>query len=94
MVNIVVQSRPEGECMKIENVREMYVAVSGVPTANPRHGEVMALLGLDMIAAVSKMKTANGNATIRVKVGIHSGGVTGGVIGLAVCMMYDVLFTI
>lgn len=63
---------------KVETVGSVYMAVSGAPDINPLHAECAADLALNMIRRIRLLKLPG----VTVKIGIHSGSVVAGVVGL------------
>ncbi|XP_031638478.1 soluble guanylate cyclase 89Db isoform X2 [Contarinia nasturtii] len=77
---------------KVETVGSVYMAVSGAPDVNPLHAECAADLALNMIRRIKLLKLPG----VTVKVGIHSGSVVAGVVGLKVpryCLFGDTVNT-
>lgn len=77
---------------KVETVGSVYMAVSGAPDINPLHAEHAADLALNMIRRIRLLKLPG----VTVKVGIHSGSVVAGVVGLKVpryCLFGDTVNT-
>lgn len=73
---------------KVETVGQVYMAVSGAPDINPLHAQHAADLALHI---VRKMKELN-LPQVTVKIGIHSGPVVAGVVGMKVpryCLFGD-----
>jgi class 3 adenylate cyclase/HAMP domain-containing protein len=65
---------------KIKTIGDAYMVVAGIPHPIADHATAMALMGLDMLAAITAYSQKHGtNLTIRV--GIHTGSVVAGVIG-------------
>ncbi len=65
---------------KIKTIGDAYMVVAGIPHPIADHATAMALMGLDMLAAITAYaKKHETNLTIRV--GIHTGSVVAGVIG-------------
>lgn len=73
---------------KVETVGSVYMAVSGAPDINPLHAECAADLALNMIRRIRLLQLPG----VTVKIGIHSGSVVAGVVGLKVpryCLFGD-----
>ncbi|MCR9287439.1 MAG: adenylate/guanylate cyclase domain-containing protein [Bacteroidetes bacterium] len=65
---------------KIKTIGDAYMVASGVPVPNPNHAKYIALLAIDMLLAIEKMRR-NGTSIFSLRIGIHSGPVVAGVIG-------------
>ena len=66
---------------KIKTIGDAYMVASGVPDPRPDHARALALLALDMVAAVSPPAGACADLNLQIRVGINSGPVVAGVIG-------------
>ncbi|XP_028931230.1 adenylate cyclase type 7 isoform X2 [Ornithorhynchus anatinus] len=75
------QIAKENECMRIKILGDCYYCVSGLPVSLPTHARNCVKMGLDMCEAIKQVKEATG-VDISMRVGIHSGNVLCGVIGL------------
>uniref|UniRef100_A0A452QSM3 Adenylate cyclase type 2 n=1 Tax=Ursus americanus TaxID=9643 RepID=A0A452QSM3_URSAM len=71
----------ENECMRIKILGDCYYCVSGLPISLPNHAKNCVKMGLDMCEAIKKVRDATG-VDINMRVGVHSGNVLCGVIGL------------
>ncbi|XP_027540829.1 adenylate cyclase type 7 [Neopelma chrysocephalum] len=71
----------ENECMRIKILGDCYYCVSGLPVSLPVHARNCVKMGLDICEAIKKVREATG-VDINMRVGIHSGNVLCGVIGL------------
>ncbi|XP_034793242.1 adenylate cyclase type 4 isoform X3 [Pan paniscus] len=71
----------EHECMRIKILGDCYYCVSGLPLSLPDHAINCVRMGLDMCRAIRKLRAATG-VDINMRVGVHSGSVLCGVIGL------------
>ncbi|XP_020949871.1 adenylate cyclase type 7 isoform X2 [Sus scrofa] len=69
------------ECMRIKILGDCYYCVSGLPVSLPTHARNCVKMGLDMCEAIKQVREATG-VDISMRVGIHSGNVLCGVIGL------------
>ncbi|KAI1243164.1 hypothetical protein IHE44_0000746 [Lamprotornis superbus] len=70
------QIAKENECMRIKILGDCYYCVSGLPISLQNHAKNCVKMGLDM-----KVRDATG-VDINMRVGVHSGNVLCGVIGL------------
>jgi adenylate cyclase len=65
---------------KIKTIGDCYMVAAGVPLSRPDHARALALMALDMLAA---MRASNGvgDLDMELRIGINSGPVVAGVIG-------------
>ncbi|MGH0135110.1 UNVERIFIED_CONTAM: hypothetical protein FKN15_056627 [Acipenser sinensis] len=77
----VKRHRNENECMRIKILGDCYYCVSGLPVSLPNHAKNCVKMGLDMCEAIKRVREATG-VDISMRVGVHSGNVLCGVIGL------------
>ncbi|KAB1277888.1 Adenylate cyclase type 4 [Camelus dromedarius] len=75
------QIAKDHECMRIKILGDCYYCVSGLPLSLPDHAINCVRMGLDMCRAIRKLRAATG-VDINMRVGVHSGSVLCGVIGL------------
>ncbi|XP_061597036.1 adenylate cyclase type 2b isoform X2 [Cololabis saira] len=75
------QIAKENECMRIKILGDCYYCVSGLPESLHNHARNSVKMGLDMCEAIKKVRDATG-VEINMRVGVHSGNVLCGVIGL------------
>nr|XP_061838375.1 adenylate cyclase type 2-like [Nerophis lumbriciformis] len=75
------QIAKENECMRIKILGDCYYCVSGLPESLPHHARNCVKMGLDMCEAIKKVRDAT-VVDINMRVGVHSGNVLCGVIGL------------
>ncbi|KAM6908990.1 adenylate cyclase type 4 [Xenentodon cancila] len=68
-------------CLRIKILGDCYYCVSGLPDPIPTHARNCVQMGLDMCTAISKLREATG-VDINMRVGVHTGNVLCGVIGL------------
>lgn len=66
---------------KIKTIGDAYMVVAGLPTARTDHAEAIARMALDMQQAIVKVNAETGTA-FSIRIGINSGPVVAGVIGL------------
>ncbi|MGD1852217.1 MAG: adenylate/guanylate cyclase domain-containing protein [Cyanophyceae cyanobacterium] len=69
---------------KIKTIGDAYMAVSGVPIPVADHAERMAEMALEMQVAIKQFsrRSPAGDEPFRLRIGIHSGPVSAGVVGL------------
>ncbi|KAF3697720.1 Adenylate cyclase type 2 [Channa argus] len=68
-------------CLRIKILGDCYYCVSGLPDPIPTHARNCVQMGLDMCTAINKLREATG-VDISMRVGVHTGNVLCGVIGL------------
>lgn len=66
---------------KIKTIGDAYMAVAGLPTPRPDHAQAIAQMALDMQAAIEQFN-AESNSFFQLRIGINSGPVVAGVIGI------------
>ncbi|ETE66051.1 Adenylate cyclase type 4, partial [Ophiophagus hannah] len=71
----------DNDCMRIKILGDCYYCVSGLPVSLPNHAQNCVKMGLDMCRSIKKLRDATG-VDINMRVGVHSGNVLCGVIGL------------
>ncbi|XP_056110436.1 adenylate cyclase type 2b isoform X1 [Rhinichthys klamathensis goyatoka] len=75
------QIAKDNDCMRIKILGDCYYCVSGLPDPLTDHANNCVKMGLDMCEAIKKVRDATG-VDINMRVGVHSGNVLCGVIGL------------
>ncbi|XP_062405857.1 adenylate cyclase type 7 isoform X2 [Sardina pilchardus] len=75
------QIAKENDCMRIKILGDCYYCVSGLPVSLSKHAKNCVKMGLDMCEAIKQVREATG-VDINMRVGVHSGNVLCGVIGL------------
>ena len=65
---------------KIKTIGDCYMVAAGVPDARPDHSRALALVGLDMLAAMREHDEL-ASLGLELRIGINSGPVVAGVIG-------------
>lgn len=66
---------------KIKTIGDAYMVVGGLPTPHPDHAEAIANMALDMQRVITQFNNQN-NQTLSIRIGINSGPVVAGVIGI------------
>ena len=70
---------------KIKTIGDAYMAAGGLPTANTTHARDVVLAALDIrdfMAAFRKDREAQGIPFFEVRIGVHTGPVVAGIVGL------------
>uniref|UniRef100_A0A9J7XX02 Adenylate cyclase type 2 n=1 Tax=Cyprinus carpio carpio TaxID=630221 RepID=A0A9J7XX02_CYPCA len=75
------QIAKDNDCMRIKILGDCYYCVSGLPDPLTDHANNCVKMGLDMCEAIKKVRDAT-VVDINMRVGVHSGNVLCGVIGL------------
>ncbi|KAJ3372525.1 hypothetical protein GGF31_001966 [Allomyces arbusculus] len=65
---------------KVETIGDAYLGVAGAPDRVPDHAERAVNFALDIIDMIKSFKSATGES-INIRIGLHSGPVTAGVLG-------------
>ena len=66
---------------KIKTIGDAYLAVSGLPLKNENHANNAIHAALDILKFIERRKQENPN-TLNIRIGIHSGNVIAGIIGV------------
>ena len=67
---------------KIKTVGDAYLAVAGLPAADPNHAEHILRAAIEIKDFMHARKAAMGEASFDVRIGIHSGSVVAGIVGV------------
>ena len=67
---------------KIKTVGDAYLAVSGLPVANARHAENMVAAAIEIRDYMLSRKQKMGDNTFDLRIGINSGSVVAGIVGV------------
>ncbi|XP_055544527.1 soluble guanylate cyclase 88E [Wyeomyia smithii] len=67
---------------KVETIGDAYMVVSGAPEKEQNHAEKVCDMALDMIEAITDLKDPSTGTHLRIRVGVHSGAVVAGIVGL------------
>lgn len=67
---------------KIKTVGDAYLAVSGLPIANPQHAVNLVRAAKEMRDFILQRRSEMGERTFEMRIGIHSGSVVAGIVGV------------
>ena len=70
------------EIEKIKTVGDAYLAVSGLPHANAQHAQNIVKAAKEIRDFMKQRSAALGDKTFEVRIGIHSGSVVAGIVGV------------
>src|SRR5581483_10652590 len=74
---------------KIKTVGDAYLAASGLPVTNPDHAITMINAAMEIIHFMKERKKQLGDKTFEVRIGMHSGNVVAGIVGV-IKFAYDI----
>lgn len=66
----------------METIGDAYMVVSGAPEKDFNHAEKVCDMALDMVEAITDLKDPSTGTHLRIRVGVHSGAVVAGIVGL------------
>jgi class 3 adenylate cyclase len=81
---------------KVETIGDAYMVVSGLPEKKEMHADALADFALDMIEAAHTVRSPRDGQPLQIRVGLHSGSVTPGVVGKMrprYCLFGDTVIT-
>ncbi|XP_014295321.2 soluble guanylate cyclase 88E [Microplitis demolitor] len=67
---------------KVETIGDAYMVVSGAPSKETDHADRVCDMALDMVEAITDLKDRSTGEHLQIRVGIHSGAVVAGIVGL------------
>ncbi|XP_076469687.1 guanylate cyclase soluble subunit beta-2-like [Babylonia areolata] len=67
---------------KVQTIGDAYMAVTAVPEVQGNHAPRMADFAMDIVEEASQVKTASSGEPLKIRVGIHTGPVAAGVVGM------------
>jgi len=67
---------------KIKTIGDAYLAVAGLPTTDSKHAENVVNAAIDINAFMQDRLAKLGNSTFEIRIGIHSGSVVAGIVGV------------
>lgn len=71
----------ENSCERIKTIGDAYVAVCGMPVSDALHAEKMVAAAIEIIQKI-KLRNSERNTNWQVRIGISSGPVVGGIVGI------------
>ena len=74
---------------KIKTIGDAYLAVSGLPITSQEHAETMVKAAFEISHFMKERKKQLGDNTFEVRIGIHSGNVVAGIVGV-IKFAYDI----
>jgi adenylate cyclase len=75
-------------CERIKTIGDAYMAVCGMPDEDPDHAKNIVKAAIDMTEYL-KQRNANSPYTWKARIGVHSGPVVGGIVGVKK-YLYDI----
>ncbi|XP_019641301.1 PREDICTED: soluble guanylate cyclase 88E-like isoform X1 [Branchiostoma belcheri] len=82
MYTLFDQLSEKNQVYKVETIGDAYMVVSGAPTTTKYHAHHVCDMALDMIRSMEHLKDPSTNENLHIRVGVHSGMVVAGVVGL------------
>jgi len=67
---------------KIKTIGDAYLAVCGLPVAQPRHAEHIIQAAIEIRAFMEERYRVMGDRTFKMRIGIHTGSVVAGIVGV------------
>jgi class 3 adenylate cyclase len=67
---------------KIKTIGDAYLAVCGLPVEDPLHAEKVVLAAIEIRSFMKQRRATLGDQTFRVRIGVHSGPVVAGIVGV------------
>lgn len=67
---------------QVETIGDAYMVVSGAPEKDQNHAEKVCDMAMDMVEAITDLKDPSTGTHLRIRVGVHSGAVVAGIVGL------------
>ncbi|XP_054719005.1 soluble guanylate cyclase 88E-like [Uloborus diversus] len=96
MYSLFDQLTEEHDVYKVETIGDAYMVVSGAPDRVACHAEKVCRMALDMVDVIGGLEDPSTGESLKIRVGIHSGAVVAGVVGLKMpryCLFGDTVNT-
>lgn len=72
----------KNDCERIKTIGDAYMAVCGMPDTNKNHAENIIRSAIQIIDYLKKRSDDNDNIEWKIRIGIHTGKIVGGVVGV------------
>ncbi|KAK9679063.1 Adenylate and Guanylate cyclase catalytic domain, partial [Popillia japonica] len=82
MYSIFDRLSEENKVYKVETIGDAYMVVSGAPQRETDHAERVCKMALDMVDAITTLHDPSTGKHLEVRIGVHTGTVVAGVVGL------------
>lgn len=82
MYSIFDNLTERNQVYKVETIGDAYMVVSGAPVKEQNHAERICDMALDMVENIMDLKDPSTGQHLRIRVGVHTGTVVAGVVGL------------
>jgi len=67
---------------KIKTIGDAYLAVAGLPVADPKHAEHVICAAQDILKFMNERRARLGDKTFLIRIGVHTGSVVAGIVGV------------
>ncbi|KAG8185844.1 hypothetical protein JTE90_004386 [Oedothorax gibbosus] len=96
MYSLFDQLTEKHNVYKVETIGDAYMVVSGAPDQEECQADKVCHMALDMVDVIGGLKDPSTGESLKIRVGIHSGAVVAGVVGLKMpryCLFGDTVNT-